>query len=203
MNNRLITILSRAFLALSAAFVALVLLSWLLSAARPDLMVRSLLAPEGIRWFFRNLSHIIASPLLGWILLWSMAFGCISDSRLLCGVRNIRSLSSREQFALMMVVVELIVSVLRLFLLTLVPHAILLSSTGGLFPSPFTDSVIPLLAIIFIVMGITYGVFCQSLPSLGDVYKAMYSGVRLSLPLLPLYIIFVLFVNSLIYVFTL
>ncbi|MBQ9651912.1 MAG: ABC transporter substrate-binding protein, partial [Prevotella sp.] len=126
MNNRLITILSRAFLALSAAFVALVLLSWLLAAARPDFMVRSLLAPEGIRWFFRNLSHIIASPLLGWMLLWSMAFGCISDSRLLCGVRNIRSLSSREQFALMMVVVELIVSVLLLFLLTLVPHAILL-----------------------------------------------------------------------------
>lgn len=182
--------------------MALVLVSWLLNAARPDIHVHSLLSPEGVRWLFRNLGDILSSELLVWLLLCAMAYGCVRDSRLANDLRNLRRLSSRQQFAFMMVFVEVIVIIGVLLLLTVMPHAILLSSTGTLFPSPFSSSIVPVLAISMMVMGITYGVFCQSLPSLSAVYKAMYNGVRYMLPLLPLYMITVLLVNSIVYVFT-
>ena len=52
----------------------LVLVSWLLTAAMPDLAMRSLLSPEGIRWFFGHFTENIAQPLLVWLILFHIAF---------------------------------------------------------------------------------------------------------------------------------
>ena len=51
-----------------------------------------------------------------------------------------------------------VVTVVIMLLLTVVPHAILLSVTGELFPSAFSSSLIPSLSFVLIVMSLSYGV---------------------------------------------
>jgi hypothetical protein len=71
-----------------------------------------------------------------------------------------------------------------------------------LFPSSFSASIVPVVAIIIIVMGITYGSLCQQ-TGLVDIYKIMYNGIAYIVPLIPLYMLVVLLINSLFYVFIL
>ena len=49
-------------LVLLTAQLALILLSWVLTAAFPELPIRSLLSSEGIRWFFGCFSDNQLSP---------------------------------------------------------------------------------------------------------------------------------------------
>ena len=65
----------------------LFILSWLLSATRMD-GVRSLLSSEGIRWFFGTWQTLFASPLLVWLLLCLIAWGCLRKSGLMRSVQS-------------------------------------------------------------------------------------------------------------------
>ena len=202
MKNKVISILAGLSLTVFVAQLLLVLVSWLLAAARPDWHVNSMLSSEGIRWFFRNLTTMLSSPVLIWIVLCAMAYGSVRSSGLARALTNFGTLSSRERFAVIVVFVEFVLAALVLVLLTCIPHAILLSSVGTLFPSSFSASIVPVVAIIVIVMGITYGSLCQQ-TGLVDIYKIMYNGIAYIVPLIPLYMLVVLFINSLFYVFIL
>ena len=72
MNDRIKRVLSYAVILLLIAQVLLVLVSWLLSASMTE-GVHSLLSSEGIRWFVGQYVNMLASPLLVWLLLLSMA----------------------------------------------------------------------------------------------------------------------------------
>jgi aminobenzoyl-glutamate transport protein len=78
MMNKTVSVIA---LLLIAAQVLLVLLSWLLSAMMTE-GVHSLLSGEGVRWFFGSFTHMVASPLLAWLLLLCMAGGCLVKSGL-------------------------------------------------------------------------------------------------------------------------
>ena len=69
-------------LALLLTEVALLLLSWLLSATMAEEGVRSLLSPEGVRFLLGGFTSFLQKPLLIWLLLLSMAWGCIQGSGL-------------------------------------------------------------------------------------------------------------------------
>ena len=56
--------------------VLLILLSWTLSATMTD-GVRSLLSEEGVRWLFGSYTDMLQSQWLVWLLLLSMAAGCL------------------------------------------------------------------------------------------------------------------------------
>lgn len=64
-----------AMFLLILAQIVLVLASWLITAAMPDVFPRSLLSPEGIRWFFGTFTANLQSPWLVWLLLISIAWG--------------------------------------------------------------------------------------------------------------------------------
>lgn len=64
----------RLCIVLGVLQVLLVLASWLVSAVMPDTSMRSLLSPEGIRWFFGHFTENMAQPLLVWIVLLYVAF---------------------------------------------------------------------------------------------------------------------------------
>jgi len=93
---------------LVVAQLMIILLSWLLSAALPDLSVHSLLSSEGIRWFFGQFSSNIATPLTAWLIVAVIAYGCLSS----CGILELKHpLDFRQRVAIRFVVFEIVVFV--------------------------------------------------------------------------------------------
>lgn len=187
-------------LVLLMAELLLFILSWLFSATRME-GVRSLLSSEGIRWFFGSFTEMVASPLLVWLLLGLIAYGCLKRCGLLSVTQSQGSISYRQRVALRVSLVFLVIYVVMIALLTLTPHAILLSATGSLFPSAFSRSLIPILAFGICLVSLTYGLVSGHLSSLGDILGALSSGIADGAPVIILYLLFIQFYESLRFVF--
>lgn len=172
-------------LALALAQLLLILTSWIWSAAMPLSGVRSMLSSEGIRWFLGHFAELMASPVLVWILLGAMAYGAVIQCRSNLQGNNYRSSRARIiSFAFLAVYVVLIL------LLTVTPHAVLLSASGLLWPSPFSASIVPITAFGILLAAILYGVIAGTFETLSDVYESLVYGLRQCAPLLPVYILF-------------
>ncbi|MBR0260061.1 MAG: AbgT family transporter [Prevotella sp.] len=179
----------------------LMLGSWLWSAALPLSGVRSMLSEEGIRWFLGHFAESVASPVLVWLLLLAMAYGAVVRCR---GPRDTASPHAaltentyRASRARIIAAAFLVVYVGIVVLLTAVPHAVLLSASGLLWPSPFSASLVPLAAFGVLMAAILYGIVAGSFQSLADIYGALVYGLRQCAPLLPVYILLVQFLESL------
>ena len=183
-------------LALFAAQLLLMLLSWLLSAAFPVDNIRSLLSPEGLRWFLGQFTAHIATPQLVWLLLLSLAYGILRHSGLLWPGKGYR-----ERRALVITLLLAVVIVGVFLLLTVIPHAVLLSATGSLWPSPFSRSLVPMVAFAVVLLSTCYGMISGRLDNLRDVYDALLDGLRCAAPLFLFYVLVVQIYESLIYVF--
>ena len=208
MNNGRKVGLGQVAIFLLMAELLLFILSWLLSATRME-GVRSLLSSEGIRWFFGSFTEIVASPLLVWLLLGLCAWGCIQRSGLLSPLTSHLSpltshpspLTYREKVALRVSLVFLVIYVVMIALLTLMPHAILLSATGSLFPSAFSRSLVPIIAFGLCLVSITFGLVSGRLRDIGDTFEALSSGIAQGAPLIILYLFLIQFYESLRFVF--
>ena len=86
-------------------------------------------------------------------------------------------------------------------LLSAVPHAVLLSATGRLFPSPFSQSLVPVVAFSVTLLSAFYGMVSGNLETLPRVYDALLDGIRRAAPLLLFYILLMQIYESLCYVF--
>ena len=183
-------------LGLFAAQLLLMLVSWLLSAAFPTSGYHSLLSSEGLRWFLGHFVDRLSTPLLVWLVLLSLAYGVLRHSGLLHYGR-----SFRERQALLMTLLFLVVIVAVIVLLSAVPHAVLLSATGRLFPSPFSQSLVPVVAFSVTLLSAFYGMVSGNLETLPRVYDALLDGIRRAAPLLLFYILLMQIYESLCYVF--
>ncbi len=205
-------------LVLLVAQLALILLSWLVTAAFPELPMRSVLSSEGIRWFFGSFVSNQLSPLLIYFIMAVMAVGACVRSRLYDALRetlsNTRSslttssnhqhkVHYREKVGLRIALVEFIVYVIIMVLLTAIPHAILLSVTGQLFPSSFSSSFIPSLSLIIIIMSLTYGVASGTIDSVAKMHKVLVGGLEVGSRLVPTYVVGIQLYMSIRYVFIL
>ena len=183
--------------------VLLVLLSWFITAAAPDMKVRSLLSGEGLRWLFGNFTNNTATPLLVWLLLLGGAAGTCWKSRIMSVILLKKKPSFLQRFALQMVVLELIVVLILLALLTLMPHATLVSITGALFPSDFSLGLIPLVALVLFWFSLTYGFMGGAFHHIEDLVDSYVTGITFLAPSLLVYFIVAEFYASLCYVFSL
>ena len=165
--------LGMLMLLLLVAEAVLILLSWILSAMRVE-GVRSLLSGEGVRWFFGHFTTMVASPWLACLVLLLVAFGCLQKS----GLFSRPHTSYRDRLALRVTVVFLIIYVGVVLLLTAIPHAVLLSSTGNLFPSPFSHSIVPILSFGVILISVSFGMVSGRFETLSDVLDALSFGCR-------------------------
>jgi aminobenzoyl-glutamate transport protein len=145
-------------------------------------MVRSLLSAEGIRWFVGHFMTNLQSPLLVWLLLMSIAGGAF-DSALKAHRQ------SPSAYALHIVVIQLLFIVTLVLLLTIVPHALLLSVTGNLFPSSFSDGLIAILCFTVTLCSLTYCVASRHVVTIGDAYSVLCSGVRWFAVVVPLFVV--------------
>ena len=171
-------------LGLFAAQLLLMLVSWICSAALPLSGVRSLLSSEGLRWLMGHYADVLATPWLVWLLLWAMAWGVLRRSGLLSWRRGYR-----EKQARFMTLLLLVVLVVAELLLTMTPQAILLSVTGHLWPSPFSQSLVPFTAFSVLLLGVCYGMLAGPLSSLRQVYDAVLDGLRSAAPWLLFYVL--------------
>ena len=202
-------------LVLVTAQLALILLSWLITAAFPELPIRSLLSSEGVRWFFGSFTANQLTPLLAWFITAAMAVGACVRSRLwaafctkMSGLLHRRDstdgrqgLHYRERIGLRLALAEVMVYVVIMLLLTVVPHAILLSVTGELFPSAFSSSLIPSLSFVLIVMSLSYGVASGTVDSVARMHRVLAGGLEAGARIVPAYVIGVQLYMSLLYVF--
>ena len=156
--------------------VALIFVSWFLSATMVP-HVRPLLSAEAIRWFCANVTRHLGSPPLVWLLLGAMSWGCLSRSQLL---------HARSALAVKMALSAALLCLAIVLLLTCVPGAILLSAMGHLWPSPFTDALVPISAAIIVLVSTVYGFFAHTFTSLSDVIHSVCTGIEKSAPLLLL-----------------
>ena len=202
-------------LVLVTAQLALILLSWLITAAFPELPIRSLLSSEGVRWFFGSFTANQLTPLLAWFITTAMAVGACVRSRLwaafctkMSGLLHRRDstdgrqgLHYRERIGLRLALAEFMVYVIIMLLLTVVPHAILLSVTGELFPSAFSSSLIPSLSFVLIVMSLSYGVASGTVDSVARMHRVLVGGLEVGARIVPAYVIGMQLYMSLLYVF--
>ena len=158
---------------LFVAQMLVMLVSWLLSAAFPDSGIHSLLSGEGLRWFFGHFSHLLATPILVCLVLLLMAYGVFRH----CGLLSYRS-TYRERRALTMTLLLTVVAVILMLLLAAIPHAVMLSATGSLWPSPFSRALLPLLSFIVIALSAFYGIMAGHFANLSNVYDALQGGIR-------------------------
>ena len=172
-----------AFL-LFAAQLLLMLVSWLLAAAIPTSGVRSLLSSEGLRWFLGHFSDVLGTPLLLCLLLLLMAYGCLNG----CEILQFKS-SYRQRRALTITLLLLVVYVGFILLLVMMPHAVLLSATGLLWPSPFSAAVVPLFAFGITLLSAVYGYVAGSYGQMSDVYQSLIDGIRNGAPWLLFYVL--------------
>jgi aminobenzoyl-glutamate transport protein len=162
----------------------LILVSWLLSAAIPTSGVRSLLSSEGLRWFLGHFSDVLGTPFLLCLLLILMAYGCLKG----CGILRFKS-SYRQSRALIITSLLLLVYVGVIVLLVMMPHAILLSATGSLWPSPFSAAIVPMLAFGVTLLSAVYGFVSGTFRNRTDIYLSLINGIRNGAPILLFYVL--------------
>jgi len=186
---------------LVVANLVLVLASWLLSATMTE-DVRSLISSEGVRWFFSSFSTMLATPWLVWLLLLSMTGGCLWQSGLLTTLRlPYASLHYRQRLGFRTAVAILILYVAIVVALTAVPHAVLLSATGQLFPSPFSRALIPIISFGVLIISAVYGRVSGRYAAVDDILHSLSFGITKAAPLFILYILLIQFYESLKFVF--
>ena len=186
-----------AMLLLALAQVILVLLSWLITAAMPDVFPRSMLSPEGIRWFFGSFTDNLESPWLVWLLLISIAWGTLQGSGLLHYDRTIY----RHRNALRLVSVEFVLFLSVILLLTIVPHAILLNVMGGIEASSFSRSILPYICLAIIVMSLSFGVVSNRFMGVEAIGETLSDGIRQAEPYFVIYILVNQLYSSIEYLF--
>ena len=191
---------SRLCMVLLVAEGVLVIVSWLLSALRLE-GVRSLLSSEGVRWFIGGFSNIVASPLLAWLLLILIACGSIQQSGVVSLFSQKGPKSFRDKLALRVACVFLALYVLVICLLTLMPHAILLSAKGSLFPSAFSRSILPIVCFGITLFSVVYGMMSGHKKTGEDVIGILTYGIRQGSSLIIIYIFAIQLYASLRFVF--
>lgn len=200
------SIFNKRFMAFTAlvlllAELVLILLSWILFAIGEE-EVRSLLSSEGIRWFVGGFTTMVSSPLLVWLIILLMAFGAFQKSGLISFTDASYQMTYRDKTALRVAIVFLLAYIAVILLLTVIPHAILLSATGALFPSPFSRSIVPLTAFGIALVSIIYGIMSGRLRDIKDILDALSFGISKGAPVFVLYILIIQFVRSMLFVFS-
>lgn len=170
---------------LCVAQVVLTLASWLMTAAMPDVFMHSLLSAEGIRWFFGRFQDNLSSAVLVWLLLGSMAYGMVCKS----GILHFDSSEYLQRISMRLVGLELLGFVAMMLSLTLLPHAILLNVMGGLFPSSFSQSLVPYCCLSVVVMCGSFGVMSGRLKGIPAIFAALSHGIALGAPLFVVYVL--------------
>lgn len=188
MNNRRISYLCLAVVVIELLAITV---SWIASAVNPFGSFNNPLSSEGVRWMFRNLMSAMMSKWLVAFLLLAVSWGSLKTSGLWNAVLSRKrsegeSFQYRELMGLRASAVITIVFFAIMLLLTLLPEALLLSATGELFPSPFSEAIIPAVSLWITVTSVVYGIIKGTFRSVPEVFGSFFFGISRAAPLIVL-----------------
>ncbi len=189
---------------LLAAELILILFSWIISSIFPESNVHSLLGSEGIRWLLGHYTDNLCNTPLVYLLLISIAYGMYKRSGIQQCINKCfvgTKLSYRERISLIIIVIEIILAIVVIILLSCIPNAILLSVSGDLFPSSFSQSIVPMLSMFLLLIGTTSGIILSKIQSVNEWVAAMTDGLRAGAPIILLYLFFMQFAYTIQFVF--
>ena len=178
--NSLLTYILILIIVLGGVFI---IGAWIVSAVFPEYQIRSVLGNDGIRWLLGHFTDNLCTPLLVWIVLLALAFGCMERSGLLSDLskaftdRGYTNFGFRSRIGMVIVAVELFVVIFVMALLSVVPHAVLLSVDGTLFPSSFSDSLVSVLSLTLVLCATTYGITTNRFRSVKSWGESLACGV--------------------------
>lgn len=198
MNNRLLKIISYLTVILALCQVLLILVSWFITSAMPDLSMHSMLSSEGIRWFMGQFTYNIASPFLALITVTSIAYGCLVSSGLLDIKRH---MDIRQRFAIRLVSLEVMIFVAIIALLTMVPHAVLLNIDGHILSGNFLMCMISYISFAILVISSTYSISIRRISSISSLFVFMCGGIKKAAPIYVIYILAAQLYYSVLFVF--
>lgn len=184
--------------------LALIFMSWIVCTVVPELPFRSLLSEEGVRWLFGHFTDNQNVHALVSIITVAMAYGAVKGSGIVSRIKNL--LRHKESFnycdgmALVTIFVEFAVYLLIMCLLAFTSHAVLLSSTGNLFPSSFSVCIIPSFSFIIVLMSMTYGFFIKKIDTINTCVSLLVDGLKDFSSLILAYILINQFIKSLLFV---
>lgn len=161
-------VLKYLFLGLLIALVLLLFVSWVLSIYVDG--VQGLLTPRGIRWMCSNIISNFAEVHIAKILVGLMAMSVLRDSGILRAFRS--HLSLKQQRALQITGVSVLVVLSFFSLLLVLPDAVLLSAFGSIEHSAFSKGFYGLLACLAIFIGNVYGYTSGRFTTMRDFIQA-------------------------------
>ncbi len=169
--------------------------------------INNILSPEGLRWSFLNaVSNVLREPLvylIGFFFSWGVFRRSGLDKallRLFLGMKG-APFSFRQRRALWFVLLLFLLFVVMLLVLVLLPHGILVSVTGNVFPSPFSTGLIPTCMLALVLISITYGVIGNTLRTFHEVVQSVYSGLGEYAGWILVYLVGAQFYACLMYIF--
>ena len=195
-NPRALRIMALLAALLFVAGIAIMIGSWILGALMPSAHQASLLTGEGIRWMFRHMAKGLLSPLLAWIVIAGISWGLAKRS----GLGQPALKSHRGRMALMASSGFLLLYIIIIIMLTVPSHAVLLSSTGSLFPSAFSEAIIPLVCLGIALFSVVFGIASGEYTGIESLFDAAVEGIRWAAPVIVVYIFAIQCWNMLIYV---
>lgn len=169
-----------------------IVLSWMLNAFFPQVGIRSLITSWGMRWYFGHFVDNVRIPFMVWMILLSMAFGAYHDSGLhhaLVALMRRQPLKDKQPLALRVTTLVVFVLLALVFFLAMQPHALLHNVSGGLFPSSFSDFLIPLIALVIMVGSLCFAFVSGWLDSAEKFYQLHVTGINHIAWLFPLYML--------------
>lgn len=169
-----------------------IVLSWMFNAFFPQVGIRSLITSWGMRWYFGHFVDNVRIPFMVWMILLSMAFGAYHDSGLhhvIVALMRRQPLTDKQPLALRVTTLVVFVLLALVFFLAMQPHALLHNVSGGLFPSSFSDFLIPLIALVIMVGSLCFAFVSGWLDSAEKFYQLHVTGIKHIAWLFPLYML--------------
>ena len=195
--KRLCAILSITMLVLQALIIPA---SWIISAVAPSTGVHSLISEGGIRWLVGHYSANVTTSALVYIILAFLSYNMLSNCGLLSIMRSGAKLTMQQKFAIRVMAVELFLFIAAMIYLTITPHAILLSVTGNLYPSSFSDGIIPLICLEVFILSLIYGIFGGTITTVAGFWDCVTKECHSLLAVLFMYLLAVQLYHSLAFV---
>ncbi len=181
-----------ALLVLLIAQPIVVVLSWMFNAFFPQVGVRSLITSWGLRWYFGHFVDNVRIPFFVWMVLLSMALGAYRSSGLhhaiVALVRRL-PLKDKQSLALRVTALTVLGLLVVVFFFAVQPHALLHNVSGELFPSSFSDFLIPLIALIIMLGSLCFAFVNGTLDSAEKFYLLHVNGIHGVAWFFPLYML--------------
>lgn len=182
----------------------LILASWIVSAVFPSSPIHALIGSGGLRWFIGSFANNLASPLLVYVILCSITYSSLVKSGLISCVASAmakkQSFSMQQKFAFRIMLIEFVLFVAGVIFISAMPHAILLSVTGALFPSSLSSGLVPMICFELFVLSMIYGIVGGEVNTLEKFWNCIVSGANFLPAVCFLYILIVQLFYSTCYV---